>query len=585
MPQRPSSPSGRRGNSRYIPSGNSRPTSSRDSSDNSHSSNSSKKRYAPDGKSRPMQGGKKHGGKNRLTPSGKGRQPQSAAAPIEMLEEVDNRFATFLKAKAAPALAGPENKTGNPDEMPVARTGAQVAEPLATLPYAQELQFKNEALREFWKATGLPDKPNLVVPSPKPRGYRTTSKRRINTMHGEVRYDFKPEGRTSGSARLGSVSALEPETHARIFDFILAKLNTPAYAPLTRSLNFVVVRGDYERFALILNVQRTSADVVRKAKLLAGQFEREPALGVIAAWLFHGDGHSPFYLDQTAPTGQWKAKRLFGPEQFSISVGEAKYDFHPLGFSQINLSLLPKLIADTLESLKLRREERLIDLYCGYGLFSLAAAPHVAEVIGIDAAEKAIPAARAMAASRKFNHARFLRDTLHARSLEKLLPPPGDRPEVVLLDPPKSGAGVGVIRSIAARAPRRVVQLFCGMDALAKDCDSWRRAGYMLAKAVPYDMFPGTDEIELLTVFVPDKFGLLNRTPPPAHVQPHAAMDAQAQSEKRTPKPMRKPVRPQPKDSSRANEAGRTNGQDKPNRSNPSRPQGRRPNPRGRRPN
>jgi tRNA/tmRNA/rRNA uracil-C5-methylase (TrmA/RlmC/RlmD family) len=574
MPQRPFPSSGQRGQSRDTSNG--------------------KSRNRPEGNSRPN---------SRATPHGKGRQLQKASVPAENTEESVTRFAGFLKAKAAATLAALEGKVvhaADAASIPVSRSGAQVAEPLAALPYAQELQFKNEALREFWQASALPDKPNLVVASPKPRGYRTTSKRRINAMHGEVRYDFKPEGRTSGSARLGSASALEPEAHARIFDFILAKLNTPAYAPLTRVLHFVVVRGDYERFAVILNVHRTSADVVRKAKLLAGQFEREPALGILAAWLFHGDGHSPFYLDQTAPTGQWKAKRLFGPEQFAISVGEVKYDFHPLGFSQVNLSLLPKLIADTLESLKLRREERLVDLYCGYGLFSLAAAPHVAEVIGIDAAEKAIPAARAMAASRKFNHARFLRDTLHARSLEKLLPPPGDRPEVVLLDPPKAGAGVGVIRSIAARAPRRVVQLFCGMDALAKDCDSWRRAGYMLAKAVPYDMFPGTDEIELLTVFVPDKFGLLNRTPPPAHVQPHAQLDTKL-APKRTQPPEGSGRSDRPDRNDRANRPGRTDNPtrtdkperaQRPDRSKRPRPpgqghdaRGRRPNPRGRRPN
>lgn len=436
-------------------------------------------------------------------------------------------FAGFLKKK----LGVGEGVPAEP------RSGAQVAEPLAGLQYAQELQFKNEALREFWQAVGLPDKPNLLIASPKPRGYRTTSKRRLSWVAGEARFDFKPEGRTPGSARLGAVSELEPEAHARIFEFTLAKLNTPAYAQLTRAMNFVVIRGDYEKFAVILNVQRTSADIVRKAKLLAGQFEREPTLGVVSAWLFQGAGQSPFYLDQSAPNGQWKSKRLFGPEQFAITVGDTHYDFHPLGFSQVNLSLLPRLIADTLEALKCRREERLIDLYCGYGLFSLAAAHQVSEVIGIDAAERAIPAARAMAAARKFNHARFLRDTLNARSLEKLLPPPGDRPEVILLDPPKAGSGVGVIRSIAARAPRRVVQLFCGMDALVKDCDAWRRAGYMLAKAVPYDMFPGTDEIEMLAVFVPDKFGLLNRTPPPAHVQPHAELDPRPEKPSRRPHP------------------------------------------------
>ncbi len=396
-----------------------------------------------------------------------------------------------------------------------ARTGASVAEPLADIPYLTELKLKDEAMRLFWKAQGLPDKPNLTLASPKPRAYRTTSKRRISVDRGEVNLDFKPEVRTPGAARLGSKSALEPEAHARIYDFLLTKLRSDAYKIIASALNFVVIRGDYERFAVILNVYRINAEVVRKAKLLAGQLEREKDLGILSAWMFQGANDSPFYLDQSAPKGAWKAKRLYGPETFPISVGNIKYDFHPLGFSQINLSLLPTLVTDTVAALKLRREDRLIDLYCGYGLFSLAAAPEASEVIGIDAAELAIPTARAMAAARKLTNTRYLRESIDPHSLMKLLAPPGDKPEVLLLDPPKSGVGAGVIRTLASRGPKRVVQLFCGMDALVRDCDAWRRAGYMVAKAVPYDMFPGTDELEMLVVYVPDRFGLLNRTPVP----------------------------------------------------------------------
>jgi len=404
-------------------------------------------------------------------------------------------------------LAFPKNT-----ETPI-RTGAEIAEPLAELDYSFELKVKNEALRTYWKSKGLPDKPNLILPSPKPRGYRTTSKRRLLSEGGRITLDFKHPGPSSSAKPLGSVSALEPAEHARIYEFVLSKLSTPAYSPLAKAMNFIVIRGDYTRFAVILNVFRTSGDIVRKAKLLAGQLEREKDFGVVASWLYFGAGDSPFYLDQSAPKGPWKAKRLSGPETFSISIGEMRYAFHPLGFSQINLSLLPALVADTVAALKVRQEDRFLDLYCGYGLFSLAVGKEAGEIIGIDAAEKAIPTARSMAAARKLTHIRYIRETIHARNLTRWLPPAGNKPEVILLDPPKSGAGAGVIRALAARSPRRVVQLFCGVEAMQADCDAWRRAGYMLAKAVPYDMFPGTDEVEVMAVFVPDKFGLLNRIP------------------------------------------------------------------------
>jgi hypothetical protein len=439
---------------------------------------------------------------------------------------------------------------------------ASSPEPLARLDYETELQLKNQALQEFWAAHDIPDKPNRILPSPKPRKYRVTTKRRVIAEHGRIRLDFLPEKREAGQARLGAASELEPEEHGRIYAFLLEKLNTPAYAGLGHVLNFLVIRGDYLRFAVFFNVNRLNGEIARKAKLLAAHLQQmdfpaargadaprvataadapkvssaADAPKVASAWLFHDPERSPFYLDDRAPEGPWKLKRLFGPDTVRLRVGERAFAFKPTAFCQVNASVLPQFLEKAGQLLKPRPEQRLLDLYCGFGFFSLPLSHHYREVVGVDAAGPAIESARDMASeagllsgpSRPGGAARsgegrgaaarvrFLAGRIHAGSLGRLLPQPDETQEAVLLDPPRHGVEPGVIRELAARKPVRVLHVFCDMDTLPREVNQWRKSGYMIAKVVPVDMFPGTDNLEVMVAFIPDRYGILNRIEAPA---------------------------------------------------------------------
>jgi hypothetical protein len=49
------------------------------------------------------------------------------------------------------------------------------------------------------------------------------------------------------------------------------------------------------------------------------------------------------------------------------------------------------------------------------------------------------------------------------------------------------------------------------METLPREVNLWRKSGYMVSKVVPMDMFPGTDNLEVLVLFIPDRYGILNR--------------------------------------------------------------------------
>jgi tRNA/tmRNA/rRNA uracil-C5-methylase (TrmA/RlmC/RlmD family) len=75
--------------------------------------------------------------------------------------------------------------------------------------------------------------------------------------------------------------------------------------------------------------------------------------------------------------------------------------------------------------------------------------------------------------------------------------------DAILLDPPRGGTAPGVIECAAARRPGRVVHMFCNVDIMPAEIARWKAAGYMPVRGVPFDMFPGTDETEVMVLFEP----------------------------------------------------------------------------------
>jgi tRNA/tmRNA/rRNA uracil-C5-methylase (TrmA/RlmC/RlmD family) len=466
--------------------------------------------------------GQKHPGNRALGKGGQGaRTPLSKLTgkpiyrggkteriPIIREPEKVLRFSDMLiqlARKEAPTLVGPSSSS----------------EPLARMDYALEMDLKNRALQQFWKANSLPDKPNRISLSPKPRHYRTTTSRRVIFEKAAFHFDFILDPR-GGAERLGARSALEPAEHEVIYNFILTKMNQAAYAQIAHALNYIVIRGDYSHFSVIFNVHKFDGNVVRKAKMLSEHLQTlTPKTN--AAFLFYDSGKAPFYLDQRSPDGPWKFKKLFGPDNLRLKLGDLNYAFHPTAFCQANFSILPAFLEKAHQLLKARPEQRLIDLYCGFGLFSLGLAGAYKEVLGIDAAGMSIQAAESMATTSN-GRIQFRSGRIQSRTIAKLLPPPdANVPEAILLDPPKLGTDPGVIRELAARGPVRVLHIFSDMDVLTKEVNQWRKAGYMVAKVVPLDMFPGTDHLEVMVLFIPDRYSILNRVdkrPPEGYTGP-----------------------------------------------------------------
>lgn len=173
--------------------------------------------------------------------------------------------------------------------------------------------------------------------------------------------------------------------------------------------------------------------------------------------------------------------------------------FSPQQFIQVNASINEQLISTAIEWLALKSTDRVLDLFCGLGNFTLPLAKHAQSVVGIEGSQDLVDSAIANAKANGLINVEF-----HAADLSV---PPETHPwmgqafDAVLIDPPRSGAEA-VLPLIAQSGAKRVVYVSCNPATLARDAGLLvREHGYRLVSAGIADMFPHTAHVESIALF------------------------------------------------------------------------------------
>jgi tRNA/tmRNA/rRNA uracil-C5-methylase (TrmA/RlmC/RlmD family) len=367
-------------------------------------------------------------------------------------------------------------------------------EPLVNLDYDRECQLKDKAFAAFLKAHKVETQPNSVIPSPKPRNYRTTTKRRVSCTPEGLGFGF------AGKVTPGVVetSLLEPLEHQNIYEFLQKHLATKTYSSLARALNWLIIRGTYERQFLILNIYKMDASVVRKAKQLTELLKKENV--VEGAMLYFDPTRSEYYLETEKPPRGLQIKHLFGPKSLGLKVNDTLMRYSTTGFSQVNESMVQEMINKAQELLAPKSTDHLLDLYCGYGLFSHTLGQFCKKITGIELSAEAIDSAREIAKRLKTRQkSHFYAEKIDAPLIKNKFEPAEQR-ELVLLDPPRNGCEPGVIAQLALRNPKRVLHIFCGTNEIPREIKQWKENGYSAKVIQPIDMFAGTTNLETMVL-------------------------------------------------------------------------------------
>lgn len=388
-----------------------------------------------------------------------------------------------------------------PSGKPLAKA-VQLSAPLAHLAYIAERQVKELALQAFWKFHGLAGVPGSIIGSPQPRGYRTTTKRRVVVTGGAVKLLFGDK-QSVPQKQVFLPSPIEPREHANIYRFLQGKLSEPAFLQCAEHINYLIIRGNYRDRAVIFNVDTLNGPLVRKLKILASYLE-SPPVSAMAAYVYPDPSRSAYYFENRRPEDLLHFKKLFGPNSLTVTHSGCRYQFHPTSFSQVNESMVPVMLKLARELLKPDKRKTLLDLYCGYGLFSHFFAADYRQVLGIDAEGPAIRSAQDNCRINKGQgtSVTFRAHTITGEYIENDLPQsvPG---ETVLLDPPKQGPQSGVIKAISERRPTDVLHIFCGVDTIPQALSEWQKCGYQVDSIISLDMFPGTANLEIMILLHP----------------------------------------------------------------------------------
>ena len=163
-------------------------------------------------------------------------------------------------------------------------------------------------------------------------------------------------------------------------------------------------------------------------------------------------------------------------------------------FSQVNRAQNQKLVASVMEMAAIHESPPVLDLFCGAGNFSLPASRRGARVTGVDADAGAIAAAARNAARLKFRDAQFV--AMKASATADFLHRARYRPEVIILDPPRTGAPDLMEPIIKLRAPG-VIYVSCDVTTLARDLRVLAAAEYKISRVRGFDFFPNTHHVEI----------------------------------------------------------------------------------------
>lgn len=347
--------------------------------------------------------------------------------------------------------------------------------PWQHIAYQEQLRAKETLVREqLRRIGGLNDVPLLpIMPSPQEWRYRQRLRLHVDRK-GRVGF-LAPRSRSVVAIDSCLVAWEALPSHLRVVREWIASLRT-----IVTQLELAVEPSAHPEEHRVIVFGQARGPFRQKdepaCRLLA-------AHSLIAGVLLQGQG--------------WR--RVWGDTSRTIIGKDETLTIQEGAFTQVNTAANQLLVEAALRHSEVRSTDTVIELYCGSGNFSLPFARRAAGFIGIEQDGGAIADARANADRAGVTNMRFLHASAFVGVRELLAS--GVRGDVVVLDPPRSGAA-DVVDDLPRFGARAIVYVSCDPATLARDLRLLPQHGYQLQIVQPIDMFPQTYHVEVVAVSV-----------------------------------------------------------------------------------
>ncbi len=355
------------------------------------------------------------------------------------------------------------------------------------LRYSAQLKFKREFVSKAFADNGLPESLiNPIVGMTVPWYFRNRGIYPLKRAGGKIHMGFYERG----SHRIVDVHECPVQYPmlvkvANRFRELLSEEPITIYDEVTNwgKLRYFIVRGSKRLNEMIVVLVTRMQAISRKfAEKIVAIDER--IVGV-------AENINPHRTNVIYGTVTRKA---WGRSHYMEKIAGRSFRISAPSFFQTNIEQAEKLIYELRESVD-RRYSLLVDAYSGVGLFSIALSDLAERVVGV---EESISSHTDAVANREINDQMNV-EFIHGNAEDYL---ESVKPDAVIVDPPRRGLGDRGIKALLAASPGEIFYISCNPFSFAKDAAVLLQNGYELSFSTPYDFFPQTHHVELLSKFV-----------------------------------------------------------------------------------
>ncbi|MEO5656590.1 MAG: class I SAM-dependent RNA methyltransferase [Nitrospiria bacterium] len=314
-----------------------------------------------------------------------------------------------------------------------------------------------------------------IAPSPEPYGYRLRAGIQARAVGGRAVLGFY-ESKTHTVVPMTSCAVLHPRLQAAI-EPLRASLDQPSLRAMGCAAVEMQTTSASDRLVIVFHLRRLdrrSLGTVGRALQAA-----LPLAGVVA---YDRRGHH-----------RW----VGGADALDERIAGALCRVSDRTFLQINAGVNAAMVSTVVEWASLRGHERVVDLYAGFGNFTLPLAARAAHATAVESTPSA-------AADARVNARRHgVPMTVVSAQVESWNPAPEDlAPDLLVVDPPRGGLTPRAIDRVIALAPARILYVSCEPSTLSRDIRRLGPAGYRLTRAAGFDLFPQTAHLETIAELV-----------------------------------------------------------------------------------
>lgn len=266
--------------------------------------------------------------------------------------------------------------------------------------------------------------------------------------------------------------------------------NIPYYHKMTKQgyLRHLLIRRAVKTGEITVSIVTTSQNDIPLGELADNLLKLELKGNIVGIMHIYNDGLADMVRSD-------RTKVLFGRDYFYEELLGLKFKISIFSFFQTNSLGAEKLYEKAREYIGETKDKSVFDLYTGTGTIAQILAPVAKKVIGVEIVEEAVEAARENAELNGLDNCEFI-----AGDVLKVIDEIEDKPDLIVLDPPRDGIHPKALNKIIAYGVDRIVYISCKPTSLARDLEVLQDNGYRVEKCCAVDLFPATRHCECVAL-------------------------------------------------------------------------------------